>query len=69
LDASDEVLTFHAGTAQNDEGQITTNGGRVLALTALGNNLPEALAKATAAAEKITWSNRYYRKDIGFDLK
>jgi phosphoribosylamine---glycine ligase len=69
LDASGEVLTFHAGTAQNDEGQITTNGGRVLALTALGNNLPEALAKATAAAEKITWSNRYYRKDIGFDLK
>ncbi|MGV3588076.1 MAG: phosphoribosylamine--glycine ligase, partial [Adhaeribacter sp.] len=69
LEVPGEVLTFHAGTAQNDKGQITTNGGRVIALTALGNNLPDALAKATTAAEKITWNNRYYRKDIGFDLQ
>ena len=69
LDAPGEVLAFHAGTAQDDKGQITTNGGRVLALTALGNNLPDALVKATAAAEKITWNKRYYRNDIGFDLK
>jgi phosphoribosylamine--glycine ligase len=69
LEAQAEVLTFHAGTGQNAKGEIVTNGGRVLALTALGANIPEALTKATTAAEKITWKNRYYRKDIGFDLK
>ncbi|GEO03068.1 phosphoribosylamine--glycine ligase [Adhaeribacter aerolatus] len=69
LEATNDVLVFHAGTTQNDKGQITTNGGRVIALTALGNNLPEALTKATTAAEKITWKNRYFRKDIGFDLR
>ena len=48
---------------------VVANGGRVIALTALGDNLAAALAKANAAAEKITWKDRYYRRDIGFDLK
>jgi phosphoribosylamine--glycine ligase len=65
---SDEVLTFHAGTAINNQGQVVSNGGRVLALTALGPNLPAALAQANAAAEQINWSKRYFRSDIGFDL-
>lgn len=69
LEPQAEVLTFHAGTELNGKGEIVTNGGRVLALTALGANIPEALVKVTSAADKITWKNRYYRKDIGFDLR
>jgi phosphoribosylamine---glycine ligase len=69
LEAVRDVHVFHAGTALNEQGQVVANGGRVIALTALGENLPAALATANAAAEKITWQDRYYRRDIGFDLK
>lgn len=69
LEAVRDVHVFHAGTALNEQGQVVANGGRVIALTALGDNLPAALATANAAAEKITWQDRYYRRDIGFDLK
>jgi phosphoribosylamine--glycine ligase len=69
LDGVQEVHVFHAGTAQNEQGQVVANGGRVIALTALGQDLSAALATANVAAEKITWQDRYYRRDIGFDLK
>jgi len=68
LEPQAEVLMFHAGTGINSKGEIVTNGGRVIAITALGANIAEALTKATNAAEKVTWNNRYYRRDIGFDL-
>lgn len=68
LDAVEDVFTFHAGTSLNDAGEVITNGGRVIALTGLGENLPEALIKVNKAADKITWENRYFRSDIGFDL-
>lgn len=63
-----DTLVFHAGTKRVDD-KILTNGGRVIAVTGLGANMEEALAKANAAAEKINWTDRYYRRDIGFDLK
>lgn len=69
LEDAKEVHVFHAGTDLNDKDQVVANGGRVIALTALGEDLSAALAKANAAAEKITWQGRYYRRDIGFDLK
>jgi phosphoribosylamine---glycine ligase len=69
LDAVNDVHVFHAGTSRNQQQQVVANGGRVMALTALGDDLAAALATANAAAEKITWQNRYYRRDIGFDLK
>jgi phosphoribosylamine--glycine ligase len=69
LEQAKDVLIFHAGTSQQESGQISTNGGRVIALTGLGNNLDEALDKAKTAAQNITWNGRYYRSDIGFDLK
>lgn len=69
LEDAKEVHVFHAGTDLNDKDQVVANGGRVIALTALGDDLSAALAKANAAAEKITWQGRYYRRDIGFDLK
>jgi phosphoribosylamine--glycine ligase len=68
LDAVENVLPFHAGTA-NTNGEIVTNGGRVIALTGLGIDIFDALEKSKIAAQKITWNRRNYRKDIGFDLK
>ena len=60
-------VVFHAGTAMK-EGKLVTNGGRVIALTAYGNNKNEALSKAYASMSKLEFSKMYYRKDIGFDL-
>ncbi|MDX2187543.1 MAG: phosphoribosylamine--glycine ligase [Opitutaceae bacterium] len=56
---------LHAGTAKNDQGQVVTNGGRVLGVTALAPSLAEAAARAYAACEQITCASKYYRRDIG----
>ncbi|MFD2246050.1 phosphoribosylamine--glycine ligase [Pontibacter ruber] len=64
----EDVLVFHAGTKLVDD-KLVSSGGRVIAVTALGDTLDAALAKANAAAEAITWQDRYYRHDIGFDLR
>jgi len=63
-----DVLVFHAGTKQVN-GKLVSNGGRVLTVTALADTMEEALQKANAAAAAITWQDRYYRHDIGFDLR
>ncbi|MGI6095540.1 MAG: phosphoribosylamine--glycine ligase [Lachnospiraceae bacterium] len=55
---------FHAGTAFKD-GEIVTNGGRVLGVTAKGANLKEARANAYQAVELVEFENKYYRHDIG----
>ncbi len=67
LDKIDEVLAFHAGTSRQD-GQILTNGGRVLAITALANSLENAVRKSQEAARTVQFDGKYYRKDIGLDL-
>lgn len=64
-----EALIFHAGTQLSDENKIVTNGGRVLAVTGLGNNIAEALHQSRQTAAQITWPGRNYRRDIGFDLE
>ncbi len=64
----ENVIPFHAGTKLVD-GKVVTNGGRVIALSALGNGIFDALAKSNKAAEVVTWKDRNYRQDIGFDLK
>lgn len=58
------VTVYHAGTKKVD-GKYFTNGGRVLGITATGDNLEEALAKAYEGVGKITFRNMHYRKDIG----
>jgi phosphoribosylamine--glycine ligase len=62
------VLVFHAGTNFNSNNEVVTNGGRVMALTAFGSDIKDALKKSNAAAEKISWEKKYYRRDIGLDL-
>lgn len=58
------AIVFHAGTKKSGE-TILSNGGRVLGVTALGDTLESAIANAYAATEKITWSQKFNRKDIG----
>ncbi|WP_294241002.1 phosphoribosylamine--glycine ligase [Pseudobutyrivibrio sp.] len=59
-----DYYCFHAGTAKNDKGEIVTNGGRVLGITALGKDLKEARAKAYEATDWIQFENKYMRHDI-----
>ena len=59
------VNIFHAGTAKDAQGNFITGGGRVLGVTANGENLDEALEKAYRAAGEISWNGMQYRKDIG----
>lgn len=56
---------FHAGTATNDAGEITTNGGRVICVVALGDSVSDAQAQAYQAVDKISWDKAFYRTDIG----
>ena len=63
-----EYFCFHAGTAYNEAGEIVTNGGRVLGITAIGNDLSEARKKAYEATEWISFQNKYMRSDIGREL-
>ncbi|MEN7550353.1 phosphoribosylamine--glycine ligase [Rapidithrix thailandica] len=69
LDQTNEVIVLHAGTRLDEQNRVLTNGGRVIALTAFGDTMEEALAKSYKAAEAIAFDKKYYRSDIGFDLK
>jgi len=60
----EDVVVFHAGTALNNSGFITS-GGRVLGITALGKDINAAIERAYSAVEKISWEGMHYRKDIG----
>ena len=61
----DRYFVFHAGSAFNGKGEVVTNGGRVLGVTALGKDLKEARANAYAAVDWVDFDNKYYRHDIG----
>jgi phosphoribosylamine--glycine ligase len=61
--ASDNVQIFHAGTRRED-GEIVTNGGRVLAVTALGETVAAARARAYDAVARIHFEGCHYRRDI-----
>lgn len=61
----DGAVVFHAGTTRDKDGQLVTNGGRVLGVTATGENVRTAVASAYAAVRKIAFDGAYYRKDIG----
>lgn len=65
-DEEPEVMVFHAGTAWDELGVLRTSGGRVLCVTALGDNVRQAQQKAYETASRIQFDGAQYRKDIGY---
>ena len=68
LEEFENSKIFHAGTSKKDD-KILSNGGRVLACTGFGKRLDDALKNSYRLANNIAWKNKYFRKDIGQDLK
>jgi phosphoribosylamine--glycine ligase len=60
-------MIFHAGTTRKGDA-LFTSGGRVLAVTSLGDTLSEALKQSNETAAKISYAGKYFRSDIGLDL-
>ena len=67
LKAVSDAIVFHAG-AENSNGKVVTSGGRVIAVTALGEDYKSALETTYQAVSKINFTGMKYRKDLGFDL-
>lgn len=67
LENIEDSIVFHAGTSLKD-GEVVTNGGRVLAVTSYGKNYEEGIKKSYQNIDKLDFDKIYYRKDIGFDL-
>lgn len=68
VDKVENAFTFHAGTKINSENKLVTDGGRVIAVTAMGSDIPSALQVAVRGVEKIKFNGAYHRRDIGLDL-
>ena len=66
-DAGDGIIVFHAGTALGEDGSVRTSGGRVLGVTAMGRDIPDARNRAYRAVAGIRWEGEQHRNDIGAD--
>lgn len=67
-DVDDRSIAFHAGTKEDGRGGIVTSGGRVIAISSLGDSIEDALAKSYANVGRIGFEGAFYRKDIGQDM-
>ena len=67
IDQVEGSIVFHSGTAMKD-GEVVTNGGRVIAVSSYGKDKAEALQKSFEEAQKIQFTDKYFRRDIGADL-
>jgi phosphoribosylamine--glycine ligase len=60
------VIVFHAGTFRDPDGRLRTSGGRVFSVTGLGADVPAAARASAAAAERITFEGKTWRRDIAW---
>lgn len=67
-DVDSNSIAFHAGTKEDGKGGIVTSGGRVIAVSSLGDSIEEAIGKSYANVAKISFEGAFYRKDIGQDM-
>jgi len=67
VESVSDSIVFHAGT-KTENGQVVSNGGRVLAVTSFGDDFQQAIKKSYQNIEKLHFDKMYFRKDIGFDL-
>ena len=65
FDKQDDILIFHSGTAKNENENLISSGGRVLSVTAIGDNVQDCRQKAYDIVEEINWNKGFYRRDIG----
>ena len=65
FDNQDDILIFHSGTAKNENKNLISSGGRVLSVTAIGDNVQDCRQKAYDIVEEINWDKGFYRSDIG----
>lgn len=68
LESVENSIVFHSGTSTADDGNIMSNGGRVMTISSFGKDVSTALAKSYSSIEKINFEGKSFRKDIGFDL-
>lgn len=67
-DVDSNSIAFHAGTKEDGKGGIVTSGGRVIAVSSLGESIEDAIGKSYANVAKISFDGAFYRKDIGQDM-
>ena len=65
LNKQDDILIFHSGTAKNENKNLISSGGRVLSVTAIGDNVQDCRQKAYDIVEEINWDKGFFRSDIG----
>lgn len=68
MDHVKDSILFHAGTKIQD-GNVVTNGGRVIAITSYGNTIQDALKQSYTNAEHVAFDGKYYRKDLGYEFE
>lgn len=68
IKSNNKKQLFHAGTIKKNDGKIYSHGGRVLNSTVVDSNLETARNKALEILDNLDWSNKYYRRDIGYQV-
>ena len=69
VQVNNSSIVFHAGTKINEEGNLVTNGGRVLTVTSVAETITDAAKKSIKILEQIHFDGMYYRKDIGYEFE